>query len=116
MSQFLTNKISPKYQELIKIKKHLAKFKPKTLLVVGYDETLWELEPYFLDIMVIDTDTQKLQIAEKIAETKKLTPKIKIQNSTIEAIDRRVDVILYNRNPVPFDIKEILYPGGLLIL
>lgn len=114
MHQIFVNELFPKHQE--KIKNHLTKSKSKTLLVVGYDEMLWEIEPYFQDIMIIDTDIQKLQVAEKIAETKKLTPKIKIQNSTIEAIDRRVDVILYTHSPVPFNIKEILYPGGLLIL
>ncbi len=113
MHQIFVNELSPKHQE--KIKNHLAKSKPKTLLVVGYDEILWELESYFEDIMIIDTDIQKLQVAEKIAEARNLTPKIKIQNSTIEAIDRRVDVILYNRNPVPLNIREILYPGGLSI-
>ena len=113
MRQIFVNELSPKHQE--KIKNHLAKSKPKTLLVVGYDEILWELESYFEDIMIIDTDIQKLRVAEKIAEARNLTPKIKIQNSTIEAIDRRGDVILYH-NPVPLNIKEILYPGGLLIL
>lgn len=108
-------------------KNHIQKHH-KTLLDIGCGEgrLLWEFEPCFENIIAIDPDTKRLQVAQENAKKKNLSHKIAFQNTTVDYIDTRVDAILCSHVlqhistdylPVLFSkIKDILHQNGLLII
>lgn len=112
------------------IKRKLQPDQKAILFDVGCGEgrLLWEFEPYFANIIAIDPDAERIMNAQKTAEAKGLTNKISFQVATIDQVNlhNSVDVVLCSHviqhvrteyvSLLLKRVKEVLVPGGLLIL